>query len=310
MGWPMKTSLWWAVLAVAVSGCGPTDAQLGDFEDEVGGDLAELSTRSRTYVQLRRDARRCVSPRCGGFWVHDVNRVALNEQYVSGLDFSASGLSDEVQADVYSAPEGEVILYGKLGAEEAQFHTRPFLVTSAWRGMPGVEPATGELFYKVAAVNVQCFVAPCPTLKATKLHSTAATLATGLDTSRASLPRVDDAWLEGRVRNKGELVAGKFRPGSSVGINRELVLDASQVFVKLPDRTQSCPRPAMLRCPAGKVVAMQRNADRCVMPAGCVEPGACAAYVPSCAAGYSLVSWTGGVHACQQYACDPEFLFD
>jgi hypothetical protein len=247
---------------------------------------------------------------CGGYWVHDVNRVTLNEQYVSGLDFSTSGLSDEVQADVYNAPEGEVVLYGKLGPTEPQFNTRPFIVTSAWRGMPGVEPATGERFYKVAAMNVQCFAAPCPTLKATRLHSTAATVATGLDTSRASLPRVDDNWLADRVMNKDALVAGKFRPGSSVGLNRELVLDVSQVFVKLPDVTQSCPRTAMMRCPDGKVVAMQRNANRCIMPAGCVTPGYCAAYVPSCSAGYSLVEWAGGLHACPQYACDPDFLFD
>jgi len=312
MGTPMKTLLSWAVLAVAVvaTGCGPTDAQLSDFDEDTAVNGAELGTSTRTYVRLRRDMRRCVSPMCGGYYVHDVNRATLREEYVSGLDFSTSGLSDEVQADVFNAADGEVVLYGKLGPTEPRFQTRPFIVTSAWRGMPGVAAAAGESFYKTQAMNVQCFAAPCPTLKATKLHSTAATLATGLDTSRASLRLVDDAWLADQVMNKGALVAGKFRPGNTPGINRELVLDVSQVFVKLPNVTQSCPRTAMMQCPAGKTAAMQRNADRCIMPAGCVDPGFCAAYVPSCEPGYSLVSWSGGRYACQQYACDPDFLFD
>jgi hypothetical protein len=306
----MKTFLSLAMLVVAVSACGPTDAQVGDFEDEVGAYSAELSTRSSTYVRLRRDTRRCASPLCGGFWVHDVNRGTLREQYVSGLDFTASGLSDEVQADVYNAPDGEVVLYGKLGPLETRFNTRPFIVTAAWRGLPGVKPAPGESFYRVEEMNVQCLVAPCPTLQATKLHSTSTTVGTSLDTSRARLPRVDETWLADRVLRKGALVTGRFRPGSSLGINRELVLDASQVFIKLPDMTQSCPRPAFMQCPSGKVLAMQRNADRCIMPAGCVEPGFCAAYYPSCAPGYTLVEWTGGMYACPQYACDPDFLFD
>lgn len=308
----MKTLLSWVVLAVAVvaAGCGPTDAQLSDVEDETAVDGAELGTSARTWVQLRRDTRRCASPMCGGYFVHDVNRATLREEYVSGLDFSAAGLGDAVQADVFSAADGEVVLYGKLGPTEPQFHTRPFLVTSAWRGLPGVAASAGERFYRTQGVNVQCFAAPCPTLKATKLHSTAATLATGLDTSRASLTLVDDAWLGDQVVSHGALVAGRFRPGNTPGLNRELVLDVSQVFVKLSDAPLSCPLPAIMQCPAGKRVALQRNADRCVMPAGCVDAGACAAYVPSCEPGYTLVSWAGGRFACPQYACDPDFLFD
>jgi len=30
----------------------------------------------------------------------------------------------------------------------------------------------------------------------------------------------------------------------------------------------------------------------------------------ACEDGYSLQSWTGGVFACTQYACDPAFLHD
>jgi hypothetical protein len=305
----MKISGTWAALAVVVMGCGPTDVQVGDAEDGTDVEASALSARSRSYVRLRKDQRRCAAPKCGGYFVQDVNRATVREEYVSGLDFSGSGLSTEVEADVYGAAEQELILFGRLGPTEPVFGTRPFLVSSAWRGMPGVTPAAGDAFFSVTAMNVQCLVAPCPTLRATRLHSTQATVGTSLDTSRASLQGVDDAWLSGRVLTKGALVAGRFRPGHATGINRELVLDASQVFVRLPDVTQSCPRVAPPRCQAGTVASWQRNADRCIMPAGCTTAGACAAVVTTCAPGYQPVSWTGA-RGCTMTACDPEFLFD
>lgn len=305
----MKTNLF-AVLAVVLAGCGVTDATLDELGNDTNEDSAELSTRSQTYVVMRRDLRRCVSPMCGGYYVRDVNRVNLREVYVSGLDFSQSGLLEETIADVTSAADFEVVLRGKLGAEEPRFQTRPFIVTAAWRGMPGVKVADGATFFSVASVSLQCIAAPCPTLKATKLNSTSATLAHDVDVAHAAKPLVDRDWLTDRVVNKGALVAGAIVDGAKVGVSREKVVDAAQVFVKLPDVTQSCPRFVPAQCPAGRVPAFQRNVNRCITPAGCVVPGACAAFVPSCADGYSLVSWQGGLHACQQYACDPGFLLD
>jgi len=206
----MRTTL---LLGVLLAGCGVSDAQLNDVDD---GDLAaaqgELGSSARSYVVLRRDMRRCVAPMCGGYWAHDVNRANLNEQYVSALDFSRSDLQmPEDQADVLSAGNFEVVLYGKLGPVEPRFHTRTFIVSSAFRGMPGVqftEPA--DVFYRVESAQLQCFAAPCPTLRASKLHSTTKILHHDLDVARASLPLVDQNWLTGRVIENGALVAGRF----------------------------------------------------------------------------------------------------
>jgi hypothetical protein len=64
------------------------------------------------------------------------------------------------------------------------------------------------------------------------------------------------------------------------------------------------------QCPVGKVNLWTRNENLCHMPAGCGGGGACAAYVPGCAEGYSLVSWVGGRFGCTLYACDPAFVDD
>ena len=296
------------LLAVFFVGCGVSEAELTDVSDDSSAAQGELGTTTRSYVVFRRDMRRCVSPMCGGYWAHDVNRATLSERYVSGLDFSQSSLTRvEDQADVTGAGAFEVVLFGKLGPAEPRFNTRPFVVTSAWRGMPGVkfnEPA--DTFYRVEGVAIQCVAAPCPTLRASQLHSTSTILHHDLDVTRAALAFVDRDWLTFRAIEKGALVAGRFVNGAV----KEKILDASQVFIHLPDMTQSCPRPAVVRCPAGKVNVWTRNQDRCEVPAGCGGGGACAAFVPSCADGYSLSSWAGGPFACAQFACDPAFLTD
>ena len=300
----MRTTLLFTALLLA--GCGVTEAELTDVGDDVSAAQGELGSATRSYVVLRHDQRRCIWPTCSGYWVHDVNRTTLNEQYVSRLDFSQSNLMPEDQADVTGAGDFEVVLFGKLGPVETSFHTRPFLVTSAWRGMPTVkftEPV--DAFYRVSSASIRCITAPCPSLRASKLHSTSTILHHDLDVSRASLVSVDQNWLTARTVDKDALVAGRF-----VTVGQQRVLDASQVFVHLPDQTQSCPRPALARCPAGQVNVWARDENRCLLPAGCGGGGACRMAVPACSDGYSLASWTGGPFGCTQYACDPAFLTD
>lgn len=308
----MRTTLLITAVAVLSVGCGVTEAEIND----VGGDLSaaqgELGTTTRSFVVFRKDQRRCVSPMCGGYYVHDVNRSTVREVYVNGFDFTQSNLlMPEHQADVFNAGDFEVVLFGKLGPTEPQFNTRPFIVTSAWRGMPLVKfSETTHAFFRVQPFDVRCFAAPCPTLQATKLHSSSKQPFHDVNVGPAALTAVDQNWLMDRVVQKDALVAGRFVDGAQVGTGREKVLEAAQVFVKLPDMTQSCPRPAIAQCPAGKVNLWTRNENRCLMPAGCGGGGACAAVVPSCTDGYLLTSWTGGPFGCTRYACDPAWLTD
>ncbi len=304
----MRTSLL-AVGLLLVVGCGVTEAEVNDLGNEVTTEEGELGTTTRSYVVFRHDTlRRCAWPMCGGKFVRDINRATVREVYVSGIDFSESNLTEEQQAQVMGAREFEVVLYGKLGKLVNGY--RNFVVTTAWRGMPGVQFAATDTFYRVEEADIRCITAPCPSLRATKLHTTTKTLHHDLDVSRAALTGVDQNWLTFRVTNKDALVAGRFVDGALVGTTKEKVLSASQVFLKIPDMTQSCGRPFLAQCPAGKVNVWARNENRCMVPAGCGGGGACTAVVPSCADGYTLVSWAGGPFACTQHACDPSWLLE
>lgn len=288
--------------AVLAAACGVNESVIEQNDADTLEIDAELSTTSRTYVGIRRDFRKCIAPLCGGYWVHDLNRVNLNEVYVSALDYSTSGLTDEAKGQIEGGLQ-EVVLRGKLGPKEAQFGTRTFIVSEGYRGMPGKVVAATDKFFKVKEVDIQCFRAPCPSLGAVRVNYTAQTLFHDLLLTRASAGRIDAKWLDKRATVNGAIVGGSWKRDGE-----ELLLDAANVFLRLPESSGPCPLFFPAPCPTGQVRTFKRNADRCVMPSVCVTPGACALFLPICDEGYSLQSWTAAPHACQAYVCDPTWV--
>lgn len=297
-----------AVLSAYLLGCGVGEEE---FESvQASSNEQALSASSRSFVALRRDVRRCAAPQCGGYFVRDVNRKWLKEAYVSALDFTNSGLSAEVQAQAVAAPDGELLVFGRLGPVDAISQTRPFLVSQAFRGLPGVKVTRSDRFHRVdsKAAVVRCVAPPCMSETAHHLNSTATQVFSSYSFSRALKPAVDEVWLRHRVMEGQALVAGFVRNGAQMAAGRDRVLDVRQVFLLLPESQRvQCPHPMPAPCPDGLEHAWERSADRCLYPVGCVAPGACAQGFPVCEAGYTLKSWAEAPSACRAYACDPDF---
>jgi hypothetical protein len=297
-----RTMKIYCVLAVfLLVGCGGSNEDFaGVLDGERTAGEAELSSTTDAFVSARRDMRRCVSPMCGGFWVKEVNSSTA-ERYVNKLVFSSLALSNNIEGQISGAADSELVLLGRLGEKESRFNTRSFVVTSAFRGLPGKTFDAKDTFFSVLPTRVNCIRAPCPTLQATRVNRTTGSMMVSdvsLEAALGSL--VNGEWLKSRVLTNRALVVGRVadRSGSTT-------LEAKQVFVELPDRTQSCPRFALPICSAGKVLAWERSSNRCTLPAGCVEPRICVAVVPACDEGYTQISVQG---ACTQFSCEPAFL--
>lgn len=269
-----------------LSGCGATGPDM--TVDEVGfQDLASGSS----YVTLRADLRRCVSPLCGGYWIRPVNS-SVPETYVSGLDLS--GIAAAARDAVTAAPTTELVLRGRLGPREPRFHTAPLVVTEAYRGMPGMEPARGARFYRMGAcANEACVARP-----AVELNVGVGPVVRAATVSQAAQPLLDQAWLSDRLWAHGAIAAGALGQKG---------LDASQVYLRLPDPLGPCPVVRLASCGA-QVWTYTRDAERCVLPDRCVTPMMCPMYLPSCGAGYQLESWPAAPGACPRFACDPSFV--
>jgi hypothetical protein len=123
----------------------------------------------------------------------------------------------------------------------------------------------------------------------------------------AAVGFVDQAWLTNRVENGGALVAASLQSGQKFPGGTEKVLDASQVFLRLPESSGPCPMIAAPNCGGSKVLSHERTADRCVIPTGCVASGICSMMLPSCGEGYTLSTWMGQ-QGCNQAACDPTWV--
>jgi hypothetical protein len=292
-----------AVVLSLLSACGggADDSSLGESDDS-------LTTRTPVFVTLRKDQRRCAAPACGGYWAKDANKTSA-EQYVSALDFAAAHLDETSLEHVQNAPAEELLLKARLGPAERVTKTRTLLVSEAYRGLPGARVAAGDAFYTATkrSPQITCVAAPCNNLVGQKLGTSTKSAFTRLELAPAAPPLTQLSWLESRVLARGGIVAAHFEAGQRQAAGTEKVLEASQVFIRLPEAIGPCPQARMPPCADGQVRTFARDENRCVVPSACVTPGMCPLFLPNCGPGYSLQTWRAGTFACNVYQCDPMF---
>ncbi|MBI5531499.1 MAG: hypothetical protein HY898_02210 [Deltaproteobacteria bacterium] len=303
------TSLALFGLASILGGCAVGVADTTP-EDPTESADSELSTTSRSYVTLRHDDRKCMSPMCGGYWVKDANKNTA-ERYVSGLDFGPSNLDSIQVGKVLEAAPEELVLRGKLTKKDPTYGTQAFLVYEAYRGMPGVVASSNDFFYRSEDRNpqIQCFAAPCPNETATRLNTSSKTNFDRFNFEHATKLFVDSAWLVERVDHHNAIVAGRIFNGQKFPGGYEKVLDASQVYVRIDDMTGPCPAFKLSACPDGEDWAYTRDADMCLIPDKCVPTAGCPSLQPPmCEEGYSVSGWRIDSKKCMQLVCDPTFV--
>jgi hypothetical protein len=270
-------------------------------------ELIEKTKRISVYaLVVRRDTRRCVAPRCGGYVVRLLNNPL--EQYVSGIDSKA--LDPTTLQQMASAGDGEIVLRGYFGTPEKTFNTRPFIALEVYRGTPGVVFASGEQFYKATGRDpqVQCLIAPCPNEVATLLNTKKSRYFDGYSVKRSVVSWGDEAWLTERIVGDDAIVSARFTNGDHFPGGYTQILDASDVFIRLPYSDGPCPLMPIRECEEPLVNVFTRSPDRCIVPNGCVKPSVCPEFVPECRTGYTLDSWAVAPDGCPAFTCDPSFL--
>lgn len=288
-----------AALALSCVGPAPLEGEAVEESHDESVSVDAVSAFSDAVVSLRRDLRRCAAPACGGYFVRDINRSGA-EVYVRALDFARAGLDAQSVDDVRDAPDGAVLLRGRLGALDYRSNTRALLVAEAWRALPGVEGRAGDVVYRIDR-GAACVGLPCPRWRATRVNVGSFASFHELLASVEVSPWLDRAWLLQEAYTRGALVLGATRRVRSY----YTVLDASQVFLRLPQRA-ACRTPSVAACPAGQSRSFSRGLDRCLTPGACVTPGACDAVPVACPEGYIARRWADA-SGCTAAVCDPAF---
>jgi hypothetical protein len=216
-------------LALSLAACAPLE---DDADDDSAGDEVRAAG---SYVRLRHDFRRCVSPVCGGFWVSRVNQRTLrcadgstaSECYVAEVDSSGLGLSP---AELEAVGDRDVILRGRLVLKAyGSFGSLGNLVVQeGWRAATAA--ASAETVYETYGTPRVCVRAPCATFDANKLNGTTSYTLMGVDlTGVANVSRADRRAAAAALgAAPGILVAGTVR---TAGERRTLV--GSQFYLRL-----------------------------------------------------------------------------
>lgn len=228
----------WIAISLAVAATAACTAPTGASDDEelVATDEAEataaIAPGTHTYFVIRRDMRRCMSPMCGGYFVKRVNATRTRcvdgswqeSCYVAAIDTARAGLAETTLSDqdmTRVVVRGAIVRDASIGAQVGGVWGR-FDVTEAWAGSPagashdaiwsGRTSANG-FFHRFQPNSIRCFRAPCPSIDALRLNSSAKRAITGFGgslagkalSSLAEGPLLGSAWT--RSGRDGSVVA-------------------------------------------------------------------------------------------------------
>jgi hypothetical protein len=284
-------------LVMLAPGCASTADEAEDGVEESEEALTG-SVNGGYYIVTARDARRCPSPMCGGYFVKRVNAAVSRcadgslqpSCYVAQIDTSALGLTDEnlstftdalaqgqalVKAPGMGATQLGAQRFGKLVAQEA------WLAQSAASAPRGSGPGSANVlptgsFRRIKDSGIRCVRAPCPSVRAFKLNSALSQSVTDLGFSSAPATSVDAA-RAAVYTDQGFLAAGDF----SRGAPGELTFGMTQFYLRMKAGIasgQACGSRGLGACAAGldcvhPIGALCGRADApgtCrVRPAGC-----------------------------------------
>ncbi len=297
---PMRSSVFALGFAVAfLSACA---AHVETQADDTTEDALSSNRNSGYFVVTQRDARRCVSPICGGYYVKRVNAtktscadgVARTECYVSEINLDALALSS-TGLDAFNTKLTSGGALVRASIQKFVFGSSQLgklVATEGWAGATG-SPSTGA-FYRVADNGIRCIRAPCPSTTAGKLNSISTQSVVGVDftsTAVAASTTALDAASVALGTHEGVLVSGN--PASARCASGSTSCDTTMVtnefFLRITHSTdtlgQSCGGRGQQACATGQFCSW----DLAGICGAADAPGHCAARPHICLEVYNPV---------------------
>jgi hypothetical protein len=180
-----------------------------------------LAAPESVLIVTHVDARKCIYPLCGGYFVKAVNQALTRcadgsmakECHAVELDTTALGWTPEQQASFEASfGKGFALVKGAITPQPRGLYTGEVLrLSQAWQGQAQHKPLGS--FYGVHSTGIVCIKAPCPTQEAQLLNSTAPATNPDVNLSKAGASQsAVDAAFAALGKPDGILVAGAIVP--------------------------------------------------------------------------------------------------
>ena len=249
-----------------------------------------VADSSSTFIVTQLDARRCIAPLCGGYFVKAVNLrrticadgTSAAECHAFTLDFERSGIAPELarsfEQKSFATQHG--LVRGRL-VQRPDSNGGPFLadvlvVDEAWAGQAESTPVGN--FDKLTATGRLCVTFPCDSYRGERLNVGTITSFNAVDLAASGAPA--DAVAKGNeaLNGPGVLAAGVSVP--IVGpAGRGKNFKASEFYLRVP----SCrAQDARGVGPCARFFGYAWDGQACVGVSGCSCEGAdCGALQPT-----------------------------
>jgi len=233
-----------ALLATTFVACAqppsPSDTAIDDgtLDEEISD---EASTTG--YFVARPDFRRCAFPFCGGFWVHRANQAtttcpggagAAAECYVAEID--ASNIGDDINVHQFS------LVRGRFSTRRFANGSRMAVMNASELWSAATDATASGTFYALEDNGLECFAAPCFSIEASRLNSSARpTALSSLDLTGAAATADQEAAAQAALVDARLIAAGVTANIPNAGpAGRGRVLRATQFFQRYEHNPNSC----------------------------------------------------------------------
>eukprot|EP01132_Coremiostelium_polycephalum_P000843 gene843-1050_t len=251
------------------------------------------------YYTFRKDLRRCAFPRCGGYFLKEVNQNR-KEIYTPRFNFDTPVSMNK--SLVLDAAPNTVVVFGYFLNGDFRMVEAFKMIPPASRSAPEITPDCKYYFLKFN--GVVCITEPCPSYDALLLNINNITTTVLPKHDIYSTGHVDQSWYIDKAINNANMV----HLISDVSGETELPRIVRS-FVKIPDPQYPCPPVEKTDlCVGNQVQVYTRDRERCYQSDGCVASGFCILSIPVCNPGYTLISFPGRPNGCPIYYCDADFL--
>jgi hypothetical protein len=166
--------------------------------------MTEVAVAEAVLAVTRVDARKCMYPLCGGYFVKAVNAALTRcadgtmakECHAVELDTRKLGWTPEQQSAFEDAlVKGQALVTGALTPQPRGLSTGEVLeVSQGWQGQGRHKPQ--GTFFGVRSTGIVCVRAPCPSIEAVVLNTLKAPSypEVNLSASGASKSAIEAAW--------------------------------------------------------------------------------------------------------------------